>query len=256
MSFALDGKVAVVTGAASGIGRAVAERLADAGATVMLADLSDASALATELGGAYLRTDVSDEGDVAALMASAAELGQSIDIVVNNAGIVVAETPIVETDAEDLLRAFSVNALGVFFGLKHAPLRMTGGGAIVNTASLAGRIGFPAYCAYAASKAAVISLTQTAAVELGPEGIRVNAICPSSVDTPMLAAQESGEIEAALSAAAAPLGRIADPAHAAALIHFLVADDCPVVSGQAVNLDGGLSAGFSIGLIEAVGATL
>ena len=256
MAFELTDKVAVVTGAASGIGQAVAVRFAAAGAKVVLADVADAGDLAERLDGVYVRTDISRESDVAALVAAATEIKGSIDICVNNAGIVVAETPIPETDAAEMERAFRVNALGTFHGLKHAPSAMPGGGSIVNTASLAALIGFPSYASYAASKAAVVSLTRTAAVELGPAGIRVNCICPSSVDTPMLASQESAEIEAAIASVAAPLGRIIDPEQAAALVHFLAADDCPVISGQALNLDAGVSAGFSLQLIERVGSTL
>jgi 3alpha(or 20beta)-hydroxysteroid dehydrogenase len=256
MAFELTDKVAVVTGAASGIGKAVAERFAAAGAKVVLADIADAGDLAEGLGGVYVRTDISRESDVAALVAAAAGIKGWIDVCVNNAGIAVAETPIPETDAAEMERAFRVNALGTFYGLKHAPSAMPAGGSIVNTASLAALVGFPSYASYAASKAAVVSLTRTAAVELGPAGIRVNCICPSSVDTPMLASQESGEIEAAMSSVAAPLGRIVGPEQAAALVHFLAADDCPVISGQALNLDAGVSAGFSVELIERVGSTL
>jgi NAD(P)-dependent dehydrogenase (short-subunit alcohol dehydrogenase family) len=250
--FDLTGKVAVITGAASGIGRATAERFAAAGAIVVLADVADAAPLAAELGGSYVRTDVSSEDDVAALMATAAEAQGAIDVCVNNAGITVTETAIHETTRQELQRAFDVNAVGVFHGLKHAPGHMTEGGAIINTASLAAVVGFPTYAAYAVSKAAIVSLTRTAAIELGPLGLRVNCICPSSVDTPMLAGQESGEIEAAATASAAPLGTIVQAHQAAALMHFLAADDCPVISGQAINLDGGITAGISIGILEAL----
>jgi len=254
--FELTGKVAVVTGAASGIGRAVAERFAAAGATVVLADLADASEPAAQLDGCYVRTDVSREQEVVALMAAASEIRGSIDVCVNNAGIVVAETAIPETSRDELQRAIDVNVAGVLFGLKHAPAYMSAGGSIVNTASLAAQVGFPTYGAYAASKAAIVSLTRTAAIELGEAGIRVNCICPSSVDTPMLAAQPNGELEAALTARAAPLGTIISPAQAAALIHFLAADDCPVISGQAINIDGGISAGISVGMLNALAASV
>ena len=118
--------------------------------------------------------------------------------------------------------------------------------------SLAATLSVPGYGAYAASKAAVVSLTQTAALELGPLGIRVNAVCPASVDTPMLRGQEHGAEEAAIVRQAAPLGMIAQPEHIAALIHFLAADDCPILSGQSFNVDAGLTAGTSVGMIEAL----
>jgi NAD(P)-dependent dehydrogenase (short-subunit alcohol dehydrogenase family) len=253
--FDLGGKVAVITGAASGIGRATAERFAAAGATVVLADIADAAELASDLSGTYVRTDVSREDDVAALMSAAAGIRGAIDICVNNAGITVAETPIATTDRDQLRRAIDVNTVGAFLGLKHAPPHMRDGGSIINTSSLAAVIGFPSYAAYAASKAAILSLTMIAALELGPSSIRVNAVCPSSVDTPMLRAQETGELEAAIARKAAPLGTIIQPDHVAALIHFLAADDCPVLTGQALNIDAGVTAGISIGLIESVAAT-
>jgi NAD(P)-dependent dehydrogenase (short-subunit alcohol dehydrogenase family) len=133
---------------------------------------------------------------------------------------------------------------------------MRPGASIINTASLAGQMGFPGYAAYSASKAAVIALTRVAALEYGPRGIRVNCICPGSVDTPMLAAQPSGEVEAGLIGVAAPLGRIVHPDEVAALLHFLAADDCPVLSGLAITIDGGMSSGMSIALTEAVVGSL
>jgi 3alpha(or 20beta)-hydroxysteroid dehydrogenase len=254
--FNLSDKVAVVTGGASGIGRAAAERFAAAGATVVVADVSDASSFIEAIGGVYVRTDISREADVKALMTRAAELRGRIDICVNNAGITVAETPIADTDADEIRRAVAVNTLGAFYGLKHAPAHMRDGGSIINTASLAAVVGFPTYAAYAASKAAIVSLTRTAAIELGPQRIRVNAICPSSVDTPMLAAQPSGETEAAISRQAAPLGTTIAPEQVAALMHFLAADDCAVITGQAINIDGGLTAGISTGMIDGLAAAL
>ena len=133
---------------------------------------------------------------------------------------------------------------------------MRPGASIINTASLAGQTGFPGYAAYSASKAAVIALTRVAALEYGPRGIRVNCICPGSVDTPMLAGQPSGDVEAGLVSVAAPLGRIVDADEVAALLHFLAANDCPILSGLAIAIDGGMSSGMSIKLTEAVVASL
>ena len=153
-------------------------------------------------------------------------------------------------------KAFEVNTLGVLEGIRRATTHMLPGASIINTASLAGQIGFPRYAAYSASKAAVVALTRVAALEYGPRGIRVNCICPGSVDTPMLAAQPSGDVESGLVAVAAPLGRIVNPDEVAAPLHFLAADDCPVLSGLAIPIDGGMSSGISIGLTEAVVASL
>ncbi len=242
--FSLTGKVALVTGGASGIGKATCRRFAAAGAEVVVADVQDGSAVAAETGGRYVRADVSDESQVKALVQAAAEARGRIDICVNNAGV-FAEADIVDTSVELMERMFRVNTLGVFFGMKHAVAHMPPGGAIVNTASIAAVVGAPGIVAYATAKTAVLALTRVAALEFGPKGIRVNCICPASVDTPMLAAQDNAADEAAVSALTAPLGRIIEPEEVAALIHFLAADDCPIISGQAVIIDGGAQAGFS-----------
>lgn len=136
--FSLERKVAVITGAAGGIGSATARRFAQAGATVVLADLADASALAKETDGPFVRTDVSDEAQVKALMEAAAALSGRIDVVINNAGAPAGGAPISDSPAEAFHRGFDTNTLGVVFGIKHAAPHMTSGGAIVNTASLAG----------------------------------------------------------------------------------------------------------------------
>jgi 3alpha(or 20beta)-hydroxysteroid dehydrogenase len=253
--FELNGKIAVVTGAASGIGRAIAERFAAAGAIVVLGDITDASDFASELGGSYVHVDVSDEEAVHRLMSAAVSTYGRIDISVNNAGIFIPEVELASAPTADLERAFRINALSVFFGMKHAVGHMPRGGAIVNTASLAGVIGFPNYVGYSAAKAAVIQMTKVAAVEFGPLGIRVNCICPSSVNTPMLAAQADGDVEAAVCSTLAPLGTILEPQHAAALVHFLAAEDCPVISGQAINIDAGMTSGVSTALIDSVVTT-
>ena len=242
--FSLADRVAVVTGAASGIGRAAAERFGAAGAVVVLADLQDASELAAGIGGHFVRTDVSDEDAVRALMQTAASVSGRVDICVNNAGI-GSEAPLAETSEGDLRRNFDVNVLGVFFGMKHVVEHMPRGGAIVNTASIAGVIGYPTYGAYAASKWAIVGLTKVAALEYGARGIRVNCVCPSSVDTPMLAAQITGTQEVAALLAAAAIDVLISPEQIAAAMHFLVADDGPVISGQALVIDGGATAGVS-----------
>jgi 3alpha(or 20beta)-hydroxysteroid dehydrogenase len=127
---------------------------------------------------------------------------------------------------------------------------MPPGGAIVNTASIAGVIGYPTYSAYGASKFAIVGLTKIAALELGPRGIRVNCICPSSVNTPQLRDDPTGDVEVAALGTASGLRRLIQPEDVAAAMHFLVADDCPVISGQAIVLDGAATAGISPALIE------
>lgn len=250
--FSLEGKVAVVTGAASGIGEATVRRLAAAGATPVLVDLADARAEAEKLDGAFIRADVSNEEDIAAVAREIADKYGRIDIAVNNAGIALDTVPIAETSAEHFRRHMEVNAMGTLWGLKHFAPHIPSGGAIVNTASVCGVLALPDYGSYTASKYSVVGLTQVGAMELGPRGIRVNCICPTSVNTPMLWNFAEGEAEAAVLKAASPLAEIIEPEHAAALIHFLCADDCPVISGQPILIDCGITAGISSGIWNAV----
>ncbi len=249
--FSLAGKVAIITGGGSGIGLATVRRFHEAGAKVVIADVTDQTKLAQELNGLYVQTDVAAEEEVKNLMKRTYEEFGNIDILINNAGI-MTEAPIIETTKEDMMQNFQVNTLGVLYGMKHAIKYMKKGGAIVNTASTAGVRGVPNYAAYAASKWAIIGITKVAALEFGPNNVRVNCVCPSSVETPLLASQEGGELEKLIVSTGAPLGKISKPEDVASLIHFLVADDCPMVSGQAINIDGGSTAGHSIAMMEAV----
>jgi NAD(P)-dependent dehydrogenase (short-subunit alcohol dehydrogenase family) len=245
--FGLAGKVAVVTGAASGIGKAAAERLAAAQAEVVVLDVDEEAgrAVADAIDGRFARADVSSYEDVAEAMKQAAGERGRLDIVVNNAGIALPSQPLTETTREHFDEHLGVNARGVLNGMRAAAPYMRGGGAIVNTASILGVLALPGYASYAASKFAVVGLTKVGAIELGPLGVRVNCICPTSVDTPMLWTFPAGRQEASALSDASTLGRIAQPEHVAALIHFLAADDCPVISGQAVLIDCGVTAGLS-----------
>jgi 3alpha(or 20beta)-hydroxysteroid dehydrogenase len=233
-----------VTGGASGIGRATAERFAHAGAGVVIGDRDDASAIATQLDGLAVRADVSIEQDVARLMQAASERFGRIDVAINNAGVGTTEW-LPEMDEEALDLNLDVNFKGVVWGIKHAARFMDNGGSIINTASIAALFGSPGYTAYAASKAAIVSVTKTAALELAPRGIRVNCVCPGTVDTPMSEGDDV-ELEMAIADKIHPLGRIARPEEIAALFHYLASDESSFITGQAIAIDGGMSAGSGL----------
>jgi NAD(P)-dependent dehydrogenase (short-subunit alcohol dehydrogenase family) len=228
--FSLAGKVAVVTGSASGIGLAVAERFRAAGATVVGLDRNSDSPC-----------DVSDESQLtAALDAVVAEHGR-LDIMVNNAGIQPLGVGFASLTPQLLERTFAVNVTGVALGTKHAARHMTSGGRILNTGSFVGMIGVPQGTAYAASKAAVIHLTRLAAVELAPRGITVNCVCPGTVATPaVLDIPDNPEIPFAESRT--PLGRLATPEEIAAAFHFLASDEASYITGTELVVDGGFLA--------------
>lgn len=253
--FELTDRVAVVTGAASGIGKATAHRFAQAGAKVVVADIADGTEVAQSIGGLYIRTDVTVEAEVRDLMAAAAKPTGQIDICINNAGGGYSE-PLLEADQAHYQFAFELNTLGTLFGIKHAAAYMHRGGAIVNTASILGVMGYPECGAYGASKAGIIQLTKIAALELGGRGIRVNCVCPTSVNTPQLANQPNGPSEIATFGSMGGFRNLIEPEEVAAAMHFLVADDCGVVSGQALILDGAASAGVSGKVIELAETTI
>ena len=249
--FSLAGKIALITGGGSGIGLATAQRFASAGAKVVVANRSDASALVVPFGGAYLRADVSDESQVRALVEQVVRRHGRIDVLVNSAGVIADPLAITDLAGSSLRRHFDVNVMGIWATTHHAAPHMEGG-SIVNVSSVAGLVGIGTYAAYAASKAAVISLTQTSAVDLSRMRIRVNCVCPGSIDTPMLRQQENADAEIALIETASVAGRIGKPDEVAALIHFLAADDCSYVNGQAIAIDGGLVGLYSNALVETV----
>jgi len=239
--FSLEGKCALVTGAASGIGLAVAKRFHAAGARVAGADLQPSAEL-QELGIRVLEFDVSDEGQVAGVVRDASRALGGLDILVNNAGVAGANARLQDHPLADIERTVGVNLFGVLWGLRHGPKELRDGGSIVNTASIAGLTASPLFGIYSMTKAGVISLTATAAHELGERGIRVNAVCPGTVITPMEPAD--GE-EAQLAPLVTALGRAATVEDLAGVYHFLASDESRYVTGQTLAVDGGWSAGWS-----------
>ena len=250
---AMSPSVAVVTGAASGIGRATALALARAGTAVVVADVDEAGGIETvrqlEAEGATARftaCDVSDEGDVEAAIHTATEAFGRLDVMVNNAGIEGPVLPVHAIDPGDWRRVFEVNVHGVFYGVRHAlPLMSAaGGGVIVNVASVAGLNAFPMHAAYSASKHAVVGLTRTAALEGARAGVRVNAVCPGFTDTPMVAEglEKMGRSAEDL-LRQVPARRFARPDEVAAAVVYLASDAAAYVTGQTLAIDGGLDAG-------------
>ncbi len=184
----LEGRSALITGGASGIGKAIGVALAEQGVRVVIADLNEESgqALAGEIHGRAIRCDVTDEASVENAIQSVISNEGQLDIMVNNAGIGGIPAPLIKGQAADWDRLYAVNLRGVFFGIKHAAQVMNTGGSIINISSVAGLGGAAMLGPYGATKAVVVQLTQTAALELAQAGIRVNVICPGWTDTPML----------------------------------------------------------------------
>ncbi|CAN5410793.1 glucose 1-dehydrogenase [soil metagenome] len=247
--FDLTGKAAIVTGGGSGIGAAIAQRFRAAGADVLIADISPRTqALAEQWGCAFCHTDVGNPAEMAALCEEAVTRFGKLDIMVNNAGI-AAGAPLAEADEARSQRFWRVHILGVQMGIKEAAARMMAGGSIVNISSITAVRGFLQWGEYAATKAGIISLTQTAAVEYGPRGIRVNCIAPGIIDTP-LAMDEAPDMVSRNAKVFTLLGRIGHPEELAAAVHFMASDDASYVTGQMLLVDGGWSTGTSIKGIE------
>jgi NAD(P)-dependent dehydrogenase (short-subunit alcohol dehydrogenase family) len=248
----LEGKVAIVTGAASGIGRAAALALARDGARVALGDVdaeggaSAASEIAAGGGEAsFHRADVALTNDVRALVEATVERWGRLDVLVNNAGMAIGGS-VTEISEDDWGRVLNVNLTGVWRGMRFAipHMRRTGGGSIVNTSSVQGSVGFVGWAGYAASKGGIDALTRQAAVEYAPSNIRVNAIVPGTILTPMnerivRESDNGAEIEAGW-LAMHPLGRLGRPEEVASAIVFLASDESSFVTGECLRVDGGM----------------
>ena len=244
----LRDKVAVVTGGASGIGAASAIRLADEGATVITLDVAD---------GADRQLDVRDEGGVAALMAEVvAEHGQ-LDIVVNAAGV-AGGGPVHVLDEAEWDRVVDINLKGTFLVAKHAALAMLErrSGSIINIASIEGLEGTEGGSAYNASKGGVVMLTKSMAIDYGRRGLRVNCICPGAIDTPMLRSIIDPDGMATYTDRMREehlLGRFGEPSEIASAVAFLASEDASFITGHALVVDGGFTAGLRVGLLDQMG---
>ena len=230
------GRVALVSGAASGIGAAVADRLAEEGATVVRADIAD-------VGGGVL-CDVTDADECASVVAHALDAFGRLDVLANVAGIGSAAA-ITDVTPEDWRRVIEVNLTGTFLLSRAAvPALVESTGCIVNMGSVAGLRATPYNAAYCASKGGVIMLTKSMAIELAKAGVRVNAVCPASVDTPFLRNFRipEGADPSLFARAASPMGRVIDPGEVAAAVAYLASDDARTVSGTTLVIDGAATA--------------
>lgn len=246
------GRVAFITGASSGIGRATALAFAREGASVLLADIDEAGGIATAeaiqtQGGEahFVRCDVSQSDDVHAAVEAALERWGSLDLAFNNAGIEGVFAPFLDWSEALFDRTFATNVKGVFLCMQAqlAAMAKTGGGAIVNTASVAGLVGARGLSVYAGTKHAVVGLTRSAALEFAQLGIRVNAVCPGFIDTPM--ANRSVEGHATLReriTAGIPMKRFGTPVEVADLVLWLCSPHAAYVTGATYTVDGGLTA--------------
>lgn len=245
MAGRLEGKVAVVTGAGSGMGWAIVERFCREGARVVAVDISGKqNALAQQLGSSCLpfQADVSSTDDVQAMLAAAMEHFGQLNVLCNNAAIQGTMRLTAEYDVEEFDRVMAVNTRSVFLGMRYGiPLMLkSGGGSIVNTASMASKVAFPQLVAYAASKGAVMMMSKNAAVEYADQGIRVNCFCPGSIDTGMTRGMPAEYMEAVINAN--PVKRIGRPEEIADLALFLASDESSFITGTEILIDGGYTA--------------
>ena len=244
----LEGKVGVVTGAGSGIGAAIARLFAVEGAKVVLGDLAETgAALAAELVAegfvaAFERVDVTDERSVAGLMQAAVAKFGRLDVLVANAGIPEHKAPIHELDLADWRRVIDVDLTGVAICNKFAAGAMlaSGGGAIVNMASILGHVGQENSNAYSAAKAAVVNLTRSVALTYARQGIRANCVSPGYVDTPLIAKLPKATRQNML--LRQPIGRLGRPDEIAQVVGFLASDRASIITGACINADGGYTA--------------
>jgi NAD(P)-dependent dehydrogenase (short-subunit alcohol dehydrogenase family) len=260
----LNNRAVIVTGAANGIGRAMARAFASAGANVVVADVlaQDGRRTAGEIGeeggsAIFVEADVSQAQDASRLVEEAVGRFGGLDVLVNNAGVGGSRLPVDELEPEDFDRVIAVNLRGTFLCAKYAIPHLLDGrrGCIINTASTYGVIAAPLSVAYCASKAAIINLTRQMAIDYGPRGLRVNAICPGYIDTglgrrgPTLTPEQYAEANLVRETAAAlqPLGRQGSPEEVAQAAVFLASDGASFITGATLPVDGGCLTTFNYG---------
>jgi len=251
-TYDFTGQVALVTGAGSGMGLATACAFAEAGAAVVMADvnpatLKQATDFLTTAGHQVLgaECDVSDEASVAGAVQAAVDRFGRLDMAFNNAGIQVPPSDAADEPAEVFDRVNAINLRGVWACMKHelAQMRSQGSGAIVNCSSLGGLVGIPGRAAYHASKHGVLGLTSSAALEYAPRGIRINAVCPGTIATPMVTDMiDKGELDTAEAVANQPINRLGEPEEIAAAVLWLCSPGASFVIGVALPVDGGYTA--------------
>lgn len=249
VTYDFTGKTAFVTGASSGMGRAAAQAFAEAGAAVALVDINQEQVdnAAADLTGRGLKTlaiqcDVTDEDQVAAAVARTVDTFGSLDMAFNNAGIMLPPVDSADETAEAFDTIVAVNLRGVWASMKHElkQMRAQGSGAIVNCSSLGGLVGGDGRATYHATKHGIIGQTKSIALQYGPLGIRVNAVCPGTIDTPMVAQMAArGELDREAAAAREPLRRLGRPEEIAAAVLWLCSDGASYVTGVALPVDGG-----------------
>lgn len=241
--------VAMVSGGGAGIGRAVAQRMAEAGYDVVIADRDGAAArsVCDSLAGQHLAVvcDVAEEASVAAAMAEVLDTFGRIDLLVNNAGIGAAHVPMLQQELADFERQLRVHVVGTFLLSRAAlaPMTRQRSGSIVNLASIAGLSGLPRRNGYSAAKAAIVQMTRAMAAEVGPQGIRVNAVAPGYVQTALVQQLlEGGSLDHDRLVRRTPLGRLARPEEIAEAIHFLASPQAGFITGVVLPVDGGWTA--------------
>jgi NAD(P)-dependent dehydrogenase (short-subunit alcohol dehydrogenase family) len=251
-TYGFAGMVAFVTGASSGMGLATAKAFAGAGAAVALVDINETAvkAAAEDLHAAghsalAIRCDVADEDSVAAAVRATVDVFDRLDMAFNNAGIQVPPSDAADEPAEVFDRVNAINLRGVWTCMKHelAQMRNQGSGAIVNCSSLGGLVGLPGRAAYHASKHGVLGLTRSAALQYAPRGIRINAVCPGTIATPMVTDMiDKNELDVAEAIANQPINRLGEPDEIAAAVLWLCSPGASFIVGVALPIDGGYTA--------------